>query len=138
MYKAIIFDFFDVIHTDPFHAWMKKHGYTREGAFAEASRMLDRGTISMQEFYEKLSEASGITATEIESDFHQFSRVDHEMVAFIAKLRAFYKTALLSNSEKAYLRNLLSKHQLESLFDLIVIIDRLCWLCDLFQIPRLV
>lgn len=121
MYKALIFDFFDVIHTDPFKAWMTKHGYTRTGKFAEASRLVDRGNIKMNEFYEKLAEASSLSAKAIETDFEAFSKVDYELVDFIEQLHQNYLIGLLSNSDAGYLLPLLKRHKLEPLFNELLI-----------------
>jgi len=121
MYKAIIFDFFDVIHTDCYHAWMRAHGHTRKGEFAEASRQLDRGDIKMKEFYQKLSLASGLPADQIETDFIKFSKIDTDMVSFIRDLHNHYPLGLLSNADGEFLRPILENYKLTSLFDVIII-----------------
>jgi hypothetical protein len=35
MYKAIIFDFFDVIRSDPYHAWLRRKGLLKLGIILE-------------------------------------------------------------------------------------------------------
>lgn len=50
MYKAIIFDFFDVILSDLYKAWLKKHGIERVGAYDEIMKPLDRGDITVEQF----------------------------------------------------------------------------------------
>lgn len=121
MYKALIFDFADVIHTDIFHAWMTKYGYKREGKLEEASRLCDRGVITLDDFFQKLSEASNQPAQSIQAEFKEFAKVDDQIVDLIKKLRIQYKIALLSNAHTQYLRPLLKKHDLEILFDEIII-----------------
>jgi len=49
-YKAIIFDFFDVIHIDPFQSWLKSRGLAREGELHQASVDLDHGRIDTAQF----------------------------------------------------------------------------------------
>lgn len=117
MYKAIIFDFFDVIHSDPFHRWLKKHDYDRKGEFHESSQMLDRGDISDQEFYRRLAELSGHSPESVQAVFDQTDLVDKDLVKLIESLHGRYKLGLLSNSSGSYLRPILDKYGLIGLFD---------------------
>lgn len=54
MIKAIIFDFFDVIRADAFHAWMRNHGFTRDDEAGRASERKDTGQIDQEEFCRQL------------------------------------------------------------------------------------
>lgn len=121
MYKAIIFDFFDVIHSDPFLRWLKKYGYERRGEFEESSRMLDVGNISDREFYERLGELSGQKPENVKKVFDDTGRIDKDLVKLIERLRGHYKLGLLSNATGKYLRPILESHGLTSLFDEIAI-----------------
>lgn len=121
MYTAIIFDFFDVIHTDSFKAWLKQHGFEREGDFAEASRLLDSGHIKMPTFYEKLALASNMPIQNVESEFSMFAKLDTNIVGLIKALHTHYKLGLLSNSDSSYVRPMLEQYDLEKLFDEILI-----------------
>lgn len=120
-YEAVLFDFFDVIHSDSFHTWMSKHGLTRTGDSAEASRQLDAGNILMPEFYEKLGAISGQTAEEVEADFESAKVFYPEVAELVKALKRHYKLALISNAASDYLRNLITKHDLAQLFDEVVI-----------------
>lgn len=121
MYKAIIFDFFDVIYTDSLRVWLSKHGFKKEGKLAEASYLLDNGVIGEKDFMERLSEVSGIPAKDVESELDSFEICDFEVVKFIKKLRKSYTVGLISNCGAEYLRFLLKDKDLESLFDEILI-----------------
>jgi epoxide hydrolase-like predicted phosphatase len=121
MYGAIIFDFFDVLHTDSYQAWLRNHGFQREGVFAEASRLLDRGSINMSNFYEKLSLASRISTKNIEAEFATLAKLDTDVVSLIKTLHDNYKLGLLSNADASHLRPILKKYELNSLFDKIII-----------------
>ena len=59
MFKAIIFDFFDVIRTDAYKAWLSNNGYAREGQFAELSDQMDSGAITAEDFLESLAQICG-------------------------------------------------------------------------------
>jgi putative hydrolase of the HAD superfamily len=121
MVQAIVFDFFDVIHSDPFNRWLKKYGYKREGKLEESSRLADIGHISEEEFYKRLSLHSGQSLESVKAVFGNVNLVDKELVKFIAGLHRNYKIGLLSNSTSEYLRPILEIHNLMPLFDEIVI-----------------
>ncbi len=120
MYKAIIFDFFDVIHSDPYHRWLKKHGFERSDKFEEASRMLDSGQMSDGEFYQRLGDLGGQSAESVKRVFDD-KVIDKDMVELITQLSGHYKVGLLSNASGSYLRPILEEHGLIDLFDAIAI-----------------
>ncbi|MBP7832264.1 MAG: HAD family phosphatase [Candidatus Levybacteria bacterium] len=121
MIKAIIFDFFDVIRSDPYKAWLHNHGYKREGEFLNVVDAMDSGKINLQEFLNSLSTLSGQSYEEIVAEFESVSRVDLELVEFIKALKNNYKIGLLSNAPSKYIRDILSENRLEKYFDEIVI-----------------
>jgi putative hydrolase of the HAD superfamily len=121
MYKAIIFDFFDVIHRDPFHQWLAQHGLERSGEMHRASELLDVGEISDEEFYGRLGDLSGQPQEQVASVFNDTSFIDKDMVALIRRVKRRYKTGLLSNSSIEYLWSIIDRHDLEALFDVITV-----------------
>jgi len=120
-YKAIIFDFFDVIHADPLQTWLRDHRLPREGAIHEASIELDSGRIDVPRFIELLSEATGQPANEILKEHKASAKLNHELVTLIQGLRKHYRIALLCNGHSKPVRALITKHELEALFHLIAI-----------------
>lgn len=121
MYRAVIFDFFDVIHRDPFQHWLRQNGLKRTGKPDASSKLLDIGAISDDEFYKQLAGLSGQSASEVRAVFDDISFIDKDVVLLIAQLKKTYKTALLSNSSIEYLSRIIARHQLESLFDVITV-----------------
>lgn len=122
MYKAVIFDFFDVIYRDHQKAWLKRHGFERSGLFAEASEQLDLGLIDYEEYVNKLASASGQTAGEIKQQFKEFASPDEHTVQIIRELRdKNIKTCLISNSNTGEIRPILQSNGLEQMFDEIII-----------------
>jgi epoxide hydrolase-like predicted phosphatase len=119
--KVIIFDFFDVIHGDPYKTWLKNHGFRREGNYAEISNKLDRGEIKLDEFLELLSQASGESSDLIMDEFGLVPKIDHAVVNLVDKLHKHYRTALLSNAPSASLRKTINDNDLAKHFDEIVI-----------------
>jgi putative hydrolase of the HAD superfamily len=121
MIKAIIFDFFDVIHDDPFKYWLRKNKLPR-GNYQQYSDLVDVGEITESEYYQKLSTASGQSLESVEAIFHNTDLIDDPVIGLIKELqRLGYKLGLLSNSTGEYLRPILQKHQLEKLFDAVAI-----------------
>jgi putative hydrolase of the HAD superfamily len=121
MYKAVIFDFFDVIRTDAYRAWLDLHGYKREGRFQEVVEQMDHGHIKLEEFLQKLSIITGQSAQEIFAEMEDGAVVDHEVLEVAERLRRHYKVGLLSNAPSDFIRSLLKEHDLEKYFDEIVI-----------------
>jgi HAD superfamily hydrolase (TIGR01509 family) len=115
--KAIIFDFFDVIRQDAFHAWMRNHNYTRDDAPGDVSRRLDIGQINVEQFFQELAQISGQSLAELKLEFSKNEVFDQNVIDLIRRLKSKYVIALLSNSESLYLRNLLKENDIESLFD---------------------
>lgn len=120
MYKAIIFDFFDVVHQDPQKSWFKAHGFDRTGGFAVASDQLDLGHIDYKTYLEQFALHSGQTIEQIQNHF-ETATIDQAMVDLIRSLRGTYLTGLLSNAHSDEARPKLLKHQIDALFDEIVI-----------------
>ncbi|HET7672932.1 MAG TPA: HAD family phosphatase [Candidatus Saccharimonadales bacterium] len=121
MYKAVIFDFFGVIHADPYQRWLNKHGFKRGGEFADLSDMVDKNLITWQEFFQRLSALSKQTEAEIKEAFYDDRMIDESLVNLIKELKKSYKIGLLSNASNAYLRPILEEHGIAGLFDVDII-----------------
>jgi HAD superfamily hydrolase (TIGR01509 family) len=119
--QAIIFDFFDVIRSDPYKAWLERRGFSRQGSFLAASQRLDSGEITYEAFHEILGELSGEPAHKVAEEFAAVTRLDRAVVALIDRLHEHYRTALLSNAPSALIRDILREHDLERRFDEIVV-----------------
>lgn len=119
--ETYFFDFFDVIHADPQKAFLAEHGLQRDGAFAEASDMLDTGQITTEQYIEIYAKASQKSYEYVDAYF-QRSGIDDDVVAIIAELRGVGNTiGLISNGASDEVRNKLEKHNLSPLFHGIVI-----------------
>lgn len=121
MIKAVIFDFFDVIRSDPYNAWLKNHGFVRENEFLKASQRLDSGQIDMNHFFKLLGSLSGQDPGSIELEFESVAKVDQEVLRIINRLKPHYSIGLLSNSPSKLIREILNNNDLEKYFDEIVI-----------------
>ncbi len=119
--KAVIFDFFEVIHTDMYQSWLHEHGYERKGNFEEYANTLDAGGISQGQFFQNLSDVSGQTEEHIREYFSEAGHIDFAMIDLIREIHLNYPTALLSNAGGEFLRPLLDKFDIPELFNEIVI-----------------
>lgn len=119
MIKAIIFDFFDVFRTDSYKAWLKTNNVPYEGEYFEASRQMDLGNITTEEFLAQLSTLQGREITQKEVDAS--AKVDGAVVEIAKGLKPGYRVALLSNAPSTFIRELLAAHDLEQHFHEIVI-----------------
>lgn len=119
--KAVIFDFFEVIHTDMYQSWLHEHGYERTGKFEEFANTLDGGGISQEQFFQNLADSSGQEAAHVKEYFSERGAIDYAMIDLVAAIHASYPTALLSNASGEFLRPMLHKFNLHELFNEIVI-----------------
>lgn len=120
-YSALIFDFFDVICADPYHAWLRAHGLKNEGPQAAINSAIDLDEISLREFYEQLGLLTGQSVDEVRIEQEASLKIDYAVVGLVRLLRQKYSLALISNAPGAQLRDILGEYKLEELFDCILI-----------------
>lgn len=106
MYKAVIFDFFDVIRTDSFKHWMNKHSYGLEGDLLHANQRLDREDITIAEFIAELGNIVGRTPEDILEEMESDTDIDYAVLEIAEKLHRNYKIGLLSNASSSFIRDL--------------------------------
>lgn len=119
MIKAVIFDFFDVFRTDAYKSWLVANAIPHEGEYFEASRRMDMGELTPEQFLEELSRLQGrpVTLQELETN----AKLDEAVIAIAETLKENYSIALLSNAPSAFIRALFAEHDLERLFHEIII-----------------
>ena len=117
--KAIIFDFYDVFRTDNYKAWLKANALPHEGEWFRACHQQDIGEITNEQFFDRLSELTGRSVTREELSAN--STIDSAVIELAETLKQHYKTALLSNAPSVRIRAILAEHNLERLFDEIVV-----------------
>jgi HAD superfamily hydrolase (TIGR01509 family) len=119
MITTVIFDFFGVLRTDGYKAWLTHQNIPHEGAYYDLSRRSDLALLNEEEFFQELSELVGRTVTKDEMD--QSTAIYADVVAIAEKVGETYPTGLLSNAPGEYLRTILANNDLERLFKTIVI-----------------
>lgn len=118
--KAIIFDFFGVIHDDPLKLWLPGIPKDAHDHVAYTARDLDTGAINFSGFLGQLSQITGLSIASIRENFAKAS-LNHDTVKLIKKLRQQTKLCLLSNAHTDELLPLLDKYNLRDYFDELVI-----------------
>lgn len=121
--QALVFDFFGVICSEITPFVLPKYMSAEEAVAYKASYVhdADLGRIDLDDVLAHLSQVTGAGADTLLAEFWSFVKIDPEMVALIERMHARYRTALLSNAIRPFLRQILAKHDLERLFDTILI-----------------
>jgi epoxide hydrolase-like predicted phosphatase len=105
--KAVIFDFFGVICSDDYWKSVKSN-FSYPEKFGELSAAASTGNLSWRQFLQKISEETGKSTEELAQLFKE-EQINPELLAYIDKLHAKYKTALLSNASSEYIHSLTQK-----------------------------
>ena len=119
MYKLILFDFFGVIRTDAYKAWLSRNDYPYEGHFREASRQMDTGIIDGKGFLQQLSDLTGQSPQDIYNEMESAVSVDIKVIKLIKNLKNSYKLGLLSNASSSFLHEQLNSIGVSEYFDAI-------------------
>lgn len=120
---AIIFDFFGVICSEIAPFWLAKYLLKEEAKKIKATiiHAADTGKLSQQEMFDKLGEIVRLPAEQVEKEWWSYVIINTEVVEIVRRLRVNHTVALLTNSPAQFVRGILSKHDLFSLFDSIIV-----------------
>jgi HAD superfamily hydrolase (TIGR01509 family) len=123
LYNTVIFDFFGVICSEVAPFWLVRHMSENDAGLVKGSVVLaaDVGKISQAEMFAKLFEITGVPPPRIESEWYELARIDERAVGVVRRLTRRCALGLLTNSPAPFVRGLLERYDLESLFDCIVI-----------------
>jgi len=123
MYNALVFDFFGVICSEVAPFWLDRHFSAEDAVKVKATvvHAADIGDVSQQGMFLCLSEQTGVPAHQIELEWLQLARIDHEVVRLLDIARRQYRIALLTNSPSQFVRRLLRDNDLAKYFEVIVV-----------------
>lgn len=123
MYKAFVFDFFGVVCSEIAPFWFRK--YLPEKAAVEVKDKLvgpaDRGEISQAELFVRLGEFAGIPPSRVEEEWWTYVSINNEVIKMVKELKNDHKVALLTNAISDFFREILTRNNLDGLFDHIVV-----------------
>lgn len=120
MYRAVLFDFFGVIHEDTQADWMQSSGIVPDERFAATAHQFDTGAIPYAEYLRRLGEASGQSPLDIAAHFGR-AALNQEVVTVIETIGQNLQVGLLSNANAEELDPILSRHDLRRLFGSVTI-----------------
>lgn len=123
MIKAIIFDCFGVILTGTWAQFRDTHfihdDYLLQRA-DEATRAVDLGLISREDYRETIAELSGLTLADVVELLEKGSDINVQLLEFIRMLKKNYKVGMLSSVAPNRLEQFLTVEQ-RGLFDAVVL-----------------
>ncbi len=120
---AVVWDFFGVISSEVAPFWFAAH-FPPDQALALKAQVVgaaDRGEIGEEELFTDLGRRAGCSAADIRRSWHDLAKIDAEVVDLVAESRRLGKVGLLTNSPGPFVRNLLTVHGLDRLFDAVVV-----------------
>lgn len=121
--QVIVFDFFGVICSEIAPFVLPKY-MSKEAAIAYKATIVqeaDVGAISQDEMFRRLSKIAGAPPEQLEAEFWSYVKIDQAMVSLIEDLRKTYRVALLTNALTPFFRQIAEQHNLERLFDRILV-----------------
>jgi epoxide hydrolase-like predicted phosphatase len=120
---VFVFDFFGVICSEIAPFVLPKYMSKEQAVAYKATivRDADLGAISQDEMFEQLSKIANVPARQLHDEFWSYVRIDPEMVALIEHLRTRHRVALLTNALTPFFRQIAAKHDLERLFEIILV-----------------
>ena len=120
---VFVFDFFGVICSEIAPFVLPKYMSKEQAVAYKATivRDADTGAISQGEMFERLSKIAQVPAAQLHEEFWSFVRIDPDMVALIEDLRTRHRVALLTNALTPFFRQIAAKHDLERLFEIILV-----------------
>lgn len=122
-HKGVIFDFFGVISSEIAPFWFAKY-FPQDQIINLKEKYVspaDRGEISYTQLIDELAKAANIAPEKVKKEWDDLVIINEKVVAFIKETKGTHKVGLLSDSPSEFLRSILHKHNLENLFDTIVI-----------------
>src|SRR5688572_13701952 len=121
----ILFDFFGVICSEISPFWLQRYFPSEEanGLKATIVAAADCGELTEDGLFAELGARASVSPGQVRREWQGYVRIDSGMVAYIEGLRKneSRRIGLLSNSPSRFLRDILRDHDLERLFDDIVI-----------------
>lgn len=124
MIKTIVFDYSGVITPGPLKNWVQKNlskTDERYNLYKEKSSTWDLGTMTTDEVYQILSNITGVPKELVWEKIYLPQKPDKELVSLIRKLKKNYKIILFSNFIGDFLRKLIETHEINDLFDEVII-----------------
>ncbi|MDE2181914.1 MAG: HAD-IA family hydrolase [Alphaproteobacteria bacterium] len=121
--KVLVFDFFGVICSEIAPFLLPKYMSTDAAIAYKATvvRDADLGVISQQQMFDDLSRIARVPAQRLEEEFRAEVRIDPKVVGIVDRARKKHRVALLTNAIVPFVREVMAQHDLERLFETILV-----------------
>lgn len=122
--SPIIFDFFGVVCSEIAPFWLRRHldDATANKVKASIVHQADLGGISTGVLFERLGGLVGLPAATVYGEWLELAKIDQLVFDKITQLKqAGHRVALLTNAPSDFVRVVLSREDLEHLFDPIIV-----------------
>jgi glucose-1-phosphatase len=121
MIRAIIFDCFGVLYRGSLDHLLDICPPASRQALADVSHASDYGYISREEYIKQVSGLLGISEAMVVSTIDEQQVRNTALLDFVKTLRPQYKTAMMSNIGRGVIPKLFDEHELQELFDAVVL-----------------
>lgn len=121
--KAIIFDFFGVFCAESAKYWYAAHSIDEpyETIRTRIVNPYDKGVLSAHDAYAELGKVARLSEEAVHADWLSRAKVDTNMVAYGRELGTRYTTALCTNANAQFLKEIFTANGLDMLFPTVVI-----------------
>jgi len=121
--SVILFDFFGVLCSEVSPFWLADNLPATEAVALKQGLIheADKGVISQVEMFGELGRLAQKTADQVLAEWTELAVINPGMVELATDLRQHARVALLSNCPAPFLRDLLSLHQFDGLFEQTII-----------------
>jgi epoxide hydrolase-like predicted phosphatase len=120
---VLVFDFFGVICSEIAPFVLPKYMSAEDAVRYKATIVQDAdlGSITQDEMFARLGEIVHVSGRQLADEFWALVKIDAGTVALIEDLRKTYRVALLTNAIVPFVRQIMAHHDLERLFDTILV-----------------
>lgn len=121
--RVVIFDFFGVICSEIAPFVLPRYMSEAQAAQYKSTVVLnaDLGFITQEAMFEALARIARVPATQLERDFWSQVKIDTTLVTLIEQMRGQARLGLLTNAIIPFVRTIMAEHDLERLFDTILV-----------------
>ena len=120
MIKAVIFDFYGVIISDPMWGVIQREYHVAGDTFHQLSDNVNLGKLTWDEFVQQLADATGKDVKEVSQAYTQY-HVNCQVITLIKELSEHYKVGLLTNASHGHIDAILGDLDVSDLFDSVVV-----------------
>jgi HAD superfamily hydrolase (TIGR01509 family) len=122
-YKAIAFDFFGVLCSDPLTEWFIRNGMQRFSVEFRRNVVVkaDVGEFSFLDICAQLARVTTRDAQSVEEEILRLAVIDEHMMGLCQRLKSGYRIGLCSNAPSGLIQAIMPENRLATVFDCLTI-----------------